>query len=159
LYEDRTLEPYSIVFVPIGPRLMQPYERRRAGDLAGTTGSRTPSFPVAVDSTDSTVGAAHGASTVLQSRDRAVECECLPTAQERAAGIETIPPPTTNRGVWVEFDGMRWFSAGRAVPFDASEFTQAGSLGGVPVYRANRGPADLLYVTVAPGALVAPYRR
>src|SRR5690242_3829383 len=32
LYEDRTLEPYSIVFVPVGGRLMQPYERRRAGE-------------------------------------------------------------------------------------------------------------------------------
>src|SRR5919106_1415485 len=46
LYADTTLEPYSVIFVPIGRGLMQPYERVRGGELAGTVGSRTPSFPV-----------------------------------------------------------------------------------------------------------------
>jgi hypothetical protein len=46
LYSRTTLEPYSIVFVPLSGGLMQPYERRRAGDVAGTVGSRAPSFPV-----------------------------------------------------------------------------------------------------------------
>ena len=45
-YADTTIEPYSIVYVPIPRGLMQPYERLRRGDLAGTTGSRAPSFPV-----------------------------------------------------------------------------------------------------------------
>ena len=49
LYVDATLEPYSVVYVPIGRNLMRPYERRRAGELAGTTGSRTPSFPIVRD--------------------------------------------------------------------------------------------------------------
>jgi hypothetical protein len=49
LYEDSTLEPYSIVYVPVGRNLMRPYERRRAGQLAGTVGSRTPSFPIERD--------------------------------------------------------------------------------------------------------------
>ena len=46
LYADATVEPFSIVLVPVGRGLMQPYERLRRGDLAGTTGSRVPSFPV-----------------------------------------------------------------------------------------------------------------
>src|SRR4051794_15510115 len=46
IYEDTTLEPHSVVYVPIGRGLVQPYEKRRTGDLAGTTGSRAPSFPV-----------------------------------------------------------------------------------------------------------------
>src|SRR5687767_9247096 len=45
LYMDATIEPYSVVLVPVRPGLMQPYERRRRGDLAGTTASRIPSFP------------------------------------------------------------------------------------------------------------------
>jgi hypothetical protein len=49
LYVDATLEPYSVVYVPIGRNLMRPYERRRAGELAGTIGSRTPSFPIVHD--------------------------------------------------------------------------------------------------------------
>src|SRR5436190_8161901 len=42
LYTDTTLEPYSIVFVPISGGRMQPYERPRTGMLAGTVGSRAP---------------------------------------------------------------------------------------------------------------------
>src|SRR3954447_13085599 len=49
LYTDTTLEPYSIVFVPIGGGRMQPYERPRTGMLAGSVGSRTPSFPTAAE--------------------------------------------------------------------------------------------------------------
>src|SRR5688500_828024 len=50
LYANTTLEPHSIVLVPVGRNLMQPYERPRTGDLAGTTGSRLPSFPGRGDS-------------------------------------------------------------------------------------------------------------
>ena len=49
LYSDVTLEPYSIVFVPVGGGRMRPYERRRDGELTGTVGSRTPSFPIGRD--------------------------------------------------------------------------------------------------------------
>lgn len=48
LYVDATLEPYSIVYVPIGRGQMQPYERPRRGALAGTAGSRPSSFPSAL---------------------------------------------------------------------------------------------------------------
>jgi hypothetical protein len=51
LYADTTVEPYSVILVPVGRGVMQPYERRRRGDLAGTTGSRAPSFPVDVTRT------------------------------------------------------------------------------------------------------------
>src|SRR5688572_3085929 len=46
LYADATVEPYSVILVPVSRGLMQPYEKLRRGDLAGTTGSRAPSFPV-----------------------------------------------------------------------------------------------------------------
>jgi hypothetical protein len=48
LYADATVEPYSVVLVPITRGLMQPYQRPRRGELAGTTGSTAPGFPVAV---------------------------------------------------------------------------------------------------------------
>ena len=43
LYSRTTIEPFSKVFVPLPGGRMLPYERRRAGDLAGTTGSTAPS--------------------------------------------------------------------------------------------------------------------
>lgn len=48
VYADATVEPFSVVLVPVTRGLMQPYERPRRGDLAGTTGSSAPSFPVQV---------------------------------------------------------------------------------------------------------------
>src|SRR5438552_7139877 len=48
LYADTTLEPYNVVFVPVSRGVLQPYERRRRGDFAGTTASRAPSFPVGI---------------------------------------------------------------------------------------------------------------
>ena len=48
VYADVTLEPNSIIYVPVGGDRMRTYERRRDRELAGTTGSRTPSFPVEI---------------------------------------------------------------------------------------------------------------
>src|SRR5262249_1159681 len=45
VYADATLEPFSMLFVPVA-RGMRTYERQRSGDLAGTTGSQAPSMPV-----------------------------------------------------------------------------------------------------------------
>ena len=50
LYSRTTIEPYSVIFIPVGGGMMQPFERRREGELAGTEGSSAPSFPVALDS-------------------------------------------------------------------------------------------------------------
>jgi hypothetical protein len=44
LYSLTTIEPFSKIFVPIGGGLMQPYERRRDLDLAGTQGSTAPAL-------------------------------------------------------------------------------------------------------------------
>ena len=46
LYTDATREALSVLYVPLAGGLMQPYERRRSGELAGTTGNTAPSFPV-----------------------------------------------------------------------------------------------------------------
>src|SRR5207248_6047228 len=50
VFADATLEPYSVAYVPVGRGQMRMYERKREGELAGTTGSRTLSFPVAIAS-------------------------------------------------------------------------------------------------------------
>src|SRR4026208_699811 len=48
VYTRTTIEPYSVVFVPVTGGMMRPYERRRSGDLAGTTGSSVPSLRVEI---------------------------------------------------------------------------------------------------------------
>src|SRR4030095_549731 len=42
VYADVTLEPHSVVYLPIGRQSMRGYARRREGELAGTTSSRQP---------------------------------------------------------------------------------------------------------------------
>jgi hypothetical protein len=65
LYADATRDPYSVVYVPIGRGQLQPYERLRRGDLAGTTGSVAPSFPVALQPDEPVIPMAAGAPTNL----------------------------------------------------------------------------------------------
>ena len=58
LYSRTTIEPFSVIFVPIGGGLMQPYERRRDFDLAGTQGSSAPALSPALASSVSPTTAA-----------------------------------------------------------------------------------------------------
>src|SRR4051794_3683844 len=60
IYSRTTIEPYSVIFIPIGGGMMQPYERRREGELAGTVGSSAPSFPVALSSDSGLDNVAYG---------------------------------------------------------------------------------------------------
>src|SRR5437016_843395 len=49
VYTDTTLEPSTVVLVPIGRGIMKRYERRRAGAIVGTAGSKPPALPIASD--------------------------------------------------------------------------------------------------------------
>src|SRR6266550_9792 len=63
LYSRSTIEPYSVVFVPIGGGTMQPYERRRTGEIAGTSGSTVSALPVEMAPA---VGASSEEAPILQ---------------------------------------------------------------------------------------------
>lgn len=181
LYADRTLEPYSIVFVPIGRNLMRPYERLREGELAGTVGSRTPSFPIQRDgdlSVRSRPGGlvappvryepevlpealrAVGTTSVLESRLAADSRTRVVKATPSPPVTSYVPRATSNDGVWIEYDGARWYSAGRSVGFDPDRFVPLGNYRGFIVYREKiAAGGDTIFVTVVPDGPVAPYSR
>lgn len=46
LYARTTIEPFSVIYVRVGGGLVQPYERPRFGEIAGTVGSLGSAFPV-----------------------------------------------------------------------------------------------------------------
>lgn len=181
LYGDTTLEPFSIVYVPIGRGLMRPYERRRAGALAGTVGSTMPSFPIQRDS-DVRVAVnpliapsaalpapppATTASTVLPS-GLAIAPEPRPigTAGTAAAApartrMTTLTRPRSTTGVWIEFAGDRWRAAGKAQEFVEGRFVRYGEYSGVPVYVERESAASRphrIFLPMANG-LVTPYVR
>lgn len=163
LYTRTTLEPYSVVFVPLAGGLMQPYEQRRAGDLAGTVGSQAPSFPVSRgwvppdDASAPVAAAAPPALTGSIGRGQAPE-ELATTGILPPARRATVPPRPSANGIFINFDGERWFSAGEAIVFDPTGMTQIGERNGSPVYQ-RKGAEGVIYIPVVRGSrgLVTPY--
>ncbi|HEX6322336.1 MAG TPA: hypothetical protein VFZ36_01320, partial [Vicinamibacterales bacterium] len=108
LYVDPTIETGSIVLLPIGNGQMQPYERLRTGDLAGTSGSRTPSFPPETASAlrDDTVavGTAGLAPPAPPVGDTSLAAAAARGAAS-AGAVTTIAPAGTSRGrgIWIDW--------------------------------------------------------
>lgn len=182
LYTDTTIEPYSIVYVPIQRGLVQPYERPRQGALAGTVASRTPSFPVRLTSTSSigVLPQAAVAPTALPSPIGALSVYTpeppfapvvppvaplvVPTVSaitqpnsETGITFATIGRPASNDGVWIPYLGEKWISAGPAVPISPESFRVVGSYEGFPVFARKDGAEQIIYIPTRAG-LVAPYR-
>jgi len=177
LYADTTVEPYSVVLVPIGRGLLQPYERPRRGALAGTTGSRLSSFPVRVIPEITALPAAavsptglpvppgavsvftpEGAGISTPSTTRAVGTAGIATPPMLAARpVVSLRRPENNDGVWVRFGGEKWVSAGMAVPLSATDFVQVGEYAGFPVFARRELNEDVIYLPTRAN-LVAPYR-
>lgn len=189
LYSRTTIEPYSVVFVPVGGGLMQPYERRRDGELAGTTGSTPPSIstglspPVRPTTTTPPAIAQAPAPPVLGSPVIVVEpvapvATITPAAPASPARTAAVPPPAgasrrataaprrparirpqAANGIYVEFDHARWFSIGPPVSLDVRTLTRVGESHGFPVYVARQGDSTI-YVPIAHGMnTFAPYSR
>jgi hypothetical protein len=174
LYADTTVEPYSVVLVPIGRGLLQPYERVRGGELAGTSGSRTPSFPVRTrqeprDAAAAPVARSAPAVPAIQAGEAGavgttgqirtpvvVGAGGPPEAGRTQGGITTVRRAENNDGIWVRFMDAKWISAGPAVPLRADDFVQVGEHAGFHVY-ARRGLTEERIYLPAPGGVV-PFR-
>ena len=154
LYSRTTLEPFSIVFVPVGRGLMQPYERQRSGDLAGTAGSTAPALPVAVtpDAFQTSIQAAGPPASVIAPAEPARPN--IPSPMHTRIG----PRPQGINAVFVEFRNERWSQAGDVVPFDGSLMTKIGDRGAFPVYADSAGSRIYIPVT-ATSSRVVPYTR
>ena len=179
LYTDATLEPYSIVFVPISGGRMQPYERPRTGMLAGSVGSRAPLLPTETPGTvtltpEGYVAQAPGPPTFARAYDVGPSAgapqpisPAVPivgtagTLAPRAASRATPPPERRSRNagnaatVYFDYDGRRWVSAGGAIDLDSS-FARVGAFRGSPVYQ-RRGDNLTIYVPTSKG-LVVPFK-
>jgi hypothetical protein len=170
LYADTTFEAYSRVFVPIGGARMKPYDRRRAGPLAGTVGSTTPSWPVQVATNEpgagSEIAEVRVAADVVPVGTSGVDASCscaVATAGTVAVGtvgsIASAPPPIRNTGISIRFQGSEWFSAGRAVTYTPDQFQRIGDHHGFPVYRTNQGDSATIYVAVVVDGPLTPYKK
>jgi hypothetical protein len=179
LYTRTTLEPFSVIFVPLAGGMMQPYERRRAGELAGTVGSTMPSYPVfsPVDSPISNpvtaVPQAPGPPTgymvpsapaPVATLGASVPAQAPTTGSTRpdAArphGSLTIERPEGLNGIYLMFGDRRWFSDGPAIERSGSDFTKIGEYRGLPVYQKRARGESTIYLPVSSSSdsLVAPF--
>ena len=181
LYTDATLDPYSIVYVPIAGGLMQPYQRRRDGALAGTTGSTTPAFPPDAATEMSRAPEAAGVAELEGLRQApappayarpydvaplagAVPASALavattgttaPVPAPAEGPLETAEQPKGINGVWVTYDDQRWFAGGQPMALTETTFTRIGTYHGFAVYRRD-GDTSRIYIPAADG-LVAPF--
>jgi hypothetical protein len=73
--------------------------------------------------------------------------------------MESVARPSGANGVWLAYDGARWYSRGAATVFDANRFTKIGEYRGFPVYREKNGRADDIWIAVVKDGPVAPYAR
>jgi hypothetical protein len=187
LYVDASIDPIGLVYVPIGRNVMRPYERLRSGDLAGTVGNRAPSLPIAHD-VETSVAAARAeiatppvavdaepaeladgdparhaigtsGSFIVPRPATSGEPPAIEGARPRHTIVESIPAPRMNRGIWLEFDGKRWYSAGAAVPYSADRFRPVGDYRGFPVYREKAKKSDEIFVAAVKDGPLTPYKR
>ena len=177
LYTDATRGPYDVVYVPIGNNLMQPYMQRRSGELAGTAPTLASPFPVGV-ATEGSPAAEQVNREALAPPVMARPYDVMPGPEPAQAPrsaappeptgttgrslappgrIDSVVPPQGVDGIWVNYDGERWFLSGRAVDFDASRFSKVGEYHGFAVYQRN-GDSSTIYIPTTP-ARVAPYTR
>lgn len=161
LYANTTLEPHSMVFVPIGRGQMQPYERLRSGDLAGTSGSRLPSFPGRSDRLPREIPAIPELPPVPQAGGTisAVTPERPVGTTGIELGVPIVPAPRgkpfTYDSVSVQFMGEKWVMAGPSIEMPAG-LVQIAEYKGFPVYARKGQQNERIYLPLTPGR-VAPF--
>jgi hypothetical protein len=176
LYTRTTEEPYSKVYAPLPGNLLQPYERRREGELAGTVGTSTPSFPVdrSTDPVSDVIAGgspqAAGPPTGLSPLSSVVDAAPVNAGTAPTPPAATPPQPTRAKAspkrasvtiVYIEYDGRKWYSSGPTVEYRSSRFTSIGTYHGLPVYADRNDKSGTIYVPVekATPSLLAPYSR
>ncbi len=176
LYTDTTVEPFSVVLVPISRGLLQPYTLMRPAQTAllmaqvsptalplspGAISVYTPETIIYIPETAGTVGVT---APVVASRDaRAPAAEIVGTSSTAAPHRQTAVPivsmrrPESNDGVWIMFGGEKFVSAGAAIPLSTADFVQVGEYAGFPVFARRDFTQEVIYLP-SRDELIAPYR-
>jgi hypothetical protein len=164
VYSDTTMEPYLEVYVPLGSGRTRIYERRRDREAAEATAidvatelSENPSVPRGARPDVSSAPVGTRGTFVPRPSDSLATPDRDRT--HHTSIITAVPHPGDVNGVWLEYQGARWYSDGPAVPFSPDRFEPVGAYQGFPVYRDTIGGGDELWVAVVKDGPLAPYRR
>jgi hypothetical protein len=185
LYTRTTLEPYSIVFVPLDGGRLQPYERPRTGELTGTAGS-TPALLPSPAETVPPGGLAPqaagppSATTQMQlmqmPRPQVAPPQAgspqLATASEPSPTVGTTgaPPirplhtqiggrPQGSNSIFIEYAGDRWYPLGGPRPIDTGRLVRLDDFKGFEVWGNADTPTTLLIPITRGSSLGVLYTR
>jgi hypothetical protein len=186
LYTRTTVEPYSIVLVPLAGGRMQPYQRPRTGELTGTAGS-TPSTLPSPSQTVPPAGLAPQAAGAASQTTQVLEMQwprpdlVAPQSSEAVAprATESAPPAVGTSGraayipmhtriggppqgtdsIFIELDGERWYPLGAPIAVDHSRVTRLGDFKGFDVWGNSGQPTIIFIPSTAGSALAVPYTR
>lgn len=163
LYADPTLETGSIIYVPVEGALVQPYERLRTGELAGTSGSRMPAYPASTSSELMVVPQTVVAGTRVPAEpigDLVPAADTAPAVPAVSAARAEVfapdrPGATRGAGIWIEWNGAAWNAAGPGVRI-GPQLKRIGTYNGRAVFSG--ADARTIWVETAQG-LATPWSR
>jgi len=72
---------------------------------------------------------------------------------------ETAQRSSAANGVWLDFNGARYFAEGAATSFAPDRFESIGEYRGFPVYRDKGTATNEIWVQVVKDGPLAPYAR
>jgi len=152
IYADTTIEPFTLVYVPLTRDRMRTYERPHDPDYAAISGRGTATRVPWL--------AARAAPSSPRSEEpsSAARLAEAPEARRRPT-VESIPRPRTTNGVWVDFGSSRWYLDGDAASYARDRFVQIGSYRNFPVYGERGGATDRIWIPAVNGGLLTPYTR
>jgi hypothetical protein len=182
LYARTTIEPYSVVYVPLAGGRMQPYERPRTGEIAGTSGSTPTTLPTP-GSTVPPAGLAPQAAGPPSQTVTVVPIQ-VTGLPERSTGSLPGPPaaapevvgtsgrtpsaprplhtriggrPQGTNAIFIEFQNIRWYPVGPARLIETAGMRRVGDYAGFDVWSSSEA---IVYVPVTKGSTLAvPYSR
>jgi hypothetical protein len=175
LYTDTTIEPFSVVLVPIGRGLLQPYALMHPTQAVlmapvaptalplppGAISVYTPETSIYLPETAGTVGVDAPLAATRDARPPEAEIvgpsSIAAPGRQNAVPIVTLRRPENNDGVWIMFAGEKFVSAGAAIPIGSADFVQVGEYAGFPVFARSDFTQEVIYLP-SRGDLVAPYR-
>lgn len=143
VYADMSIEPFTLVYVPLTPTRMRTYERPPDGRwvVSGRGRIDTP--------TVGTAGTVPSAPAIVEP----------PTPARSPSIVESIPGPRGTTGIWVRFEGARWDNDGAAQPYSADRFIRIGDYHGFPVYRERGNRAARIWIAAVKGGMLTPYEQ
>lgn len=169
LYTRRTIEPYSIVYVPLPNGRMQPYARPRSEELTGTAASLPSAELPRPAATVPPSGLAPQAAGPPSQTVRTVPVQVpRPAVVDRQVPLTSeTPPPTATTGrsqpqgagcscpappveIYIDYQGQRWYALGGPQPLDPATQEKIGTYHGFDVW-ANRDDGHVIYIPVTVG--------